>query len=129
MSRYAAALEHIELKGLKKHTASQPLRITQYMYWKYTLIRSTQHFAHCVHRGVARSSPMLGHTRFVRNSAQSAEAFRRSRTCSVSVRGERMKLRRSISRPFSARFAIDYDTISADNSHAYLHRWGTASSC
>ena len=38
-------------------------------------------------RGVARSSPMLGHTTFVRNSAQSAEAFRSSGTCSVSVRG------------------------------------------
>ena len=38
-------------------------------------------------------------------------------------------LRRSILRPFSAPFAIDNDTISADNSYAYLHRWGTASSC
>ena len=36
-------------------------------------------------------------------------------------------LRRSISRPFSARFGIDNDGISADNSHAYLHWWGTAS--
>ena len=46
-------------------------------------------------RGVARTSLMLGHsmhTTFVRNSAQSAEAFRRSGTCSVSVRGERMRL-------------------------------------
>ena len=78
------------------------------------------------------------HTMFARNSAQSAEA-RRSGTCSVSVRGERMRLefcviyiailRRSISKSFSGRFAIDYDTISADNSYAYLHRWGTASSC
>ena len=65
--------------------------------------------------------------------------IRRSGTCSVSVRGERMRLkfcviyiailRRSVSRPFSGRFAIDYDTISADNSYAYLHQWGTASSC
>ena len=38
-------------------------------------------------------------------------------------------LRRSISRPFSAQFTIDNDTISADNSHAYMHWWGTASSC
>ena len=75
---------------------------------------------------IADARAQHGHTTFVRNSAQSAEAFRRSGTCSVSVCGERMRLefcviyiailRRSISRPFSGRFAIDYDTISADNS-------------
>ena len=36
--------------------------------------------------GVARISPMLGHTMFVRNSAQSAEAFRGSGACVFSVR-------------------------------------------
>ena len=85
---------------------------------------------------IADARAQHGHTTIVRNSAQSAEAFG---TCSVSVRSERMRLkfcviytailRRSFSRPFSSRFAIDYDTISADNSYAYLHRWGTASSC
>ena len=38
-------------------------------------------------------------------------------------------LHRSLSRPFSARFGIDNDGISADNSHAYMHWWGTASIC
>ena len=47
--------------------------------------------------GVARRLLMLyrtqhGHTTFVRNSAQIAEVFSRSGTCSVSVRGERMRL-------------------------------------
>ena len=76
-----------------------------------------------------------GHTTFVRNSTQSAEAFR-GLGHALSAYGERTRLvlsilRRSISRPFSARFAIDKDTIyiSADNLCAYLHWWGTASSC
>ena len=62
---------------------------------------------------IADARAQHGHTTFVRNSAQSAEAFRRSGTISVSIRGERMRLefcgyiyiallRRSISRPFSA---------------------------
>ena len=47
--------------------------------------------------GVARTLLMLyrtqhGHTTFVRNSAQIAEVFSRSGTCSVSVRGERLRL-------------------------------------
>ena len=89
---------------------------------------------------IADARAQHGHTTLVRNSAQSAEAFRRSGTCSVSVRGERMRLEfcviykailcRSISRRFSGRFVIDYDTISADNLYAYpVHRWGTASGC
>ena len=75
---------------------------------------------------IADARAQHGYTMFVRNSAQIAEAFRRSGTCSVSERDERMRLefcviyivilRRSISRPFSGRFAIDYDTIRADNS-------------
>ena len=86
---------------------------------------------------------MLGHSRhtmFVRNSAQSAEAFGGvGLGHALSVYGERTRLiilwiyiailRCSISRLFSTRFAINNDTISADNLHAYLHRWGTASSC
>ena len=69
----------------------------------------------------ANARAQHGHTTFVQNSAQIAEA-RRSGTCSVSVCGKLLRLefsdmlRRSISRQFSARFAIDNDAISADNS-------------
>ena len=38
-------------------------------------------------------------------------------------------LRCSISKPFSARFTIDNNTVSDDSLQAYVHRWGTASSC
>ena len=41
---------------------------------------------------IADARAQHGHTTFVRNSARSAEAFRRSGTCSVSVRGKRMRL-------------------------------------
>ena len=39
---------------------------------------------------IADARAQHGHSTFVRNSAQSVEAFRRSGTCSVSVCGERM---------------------------------------
>ena len=41
---------------------------------------------------IADARAQHGHTTFVRNSAQSAKAFRRFGTCSVSVRGGRMRL-------------------------------------
>ena len=41
---------------------------------------------------IADARAQHGHTTFVRNSAQSAEAFRRSGTCSVSVHSELMRL-------------------------------------
>ena len=53
---------------------------------------------------IADARAQHGHTRFVRNSAQSVEAFRRSGTCSVSVRGELMRLQ----------FYIHSDTASFD---------------
>ena len=62
---------------------------------------------------IADARAQHGQYTFVRNSAKSAETFRRTRTCSVSVRGERIYetrilwiylaiLRCSISRPLSA---------------------------
>ena len=41
---------------------------------------------------IADARAQHGHTMFVRNSVQSVEAFRRSGTCSVSVRGKHMRL-------------------------------------
>ena len=41
---------------------------------------------------IADARAQHGHTTFVRNSAQSTEAFRRSETSSISVRGELMRL-------------------------------------
>ena len=41
---------------------------------------------------IADARAQHGQYTFVRNSAKSAEAFRGTRTCSVSVRGERMRL-------------------------------------
>ena len=57
---------------------------------------TTVHNLHSLGQGrsqvIADARAQHGHTTFVRNSAQSAEAFRRSGTCSVSVRSEHMRL-------------------------------------
>ena len=58
---------------------------------------------------IADARAQYGHTTFVRNSGQSAEAFGRSGTCSVSVRGELNSMdihSDTAKRPFSAQFAV-----------------------
>ena len=87
---------------------------------------------------------MLGHSMgtqhtFVRTSAQSAAAFRGGlgaaslENFTASQIGfdtiQQVTYGKLAYRQCSTRFAIDNNTISTDNSIAYLHWWGTASGC
>ena len=58
---------------------------------------------------IADARAQHGHATFVRNSAQSAEAFRRCGTCSVSVCSERMRL--ELCDIYSDTASFDFKTV------------------